>query len=140
MLCRKCRRELPGDAIYCCYCGVKQSIDRKTKAKGNGLGSVYKRADRDCWCAAVTSSMLSCDGKLIQRRSVKSGFKTKKAAAEYLASVIAGNEARHTKLVPTVAELYQQYVDSPGQEARHFHPDCLQGCIQQAHCPCLRGS
>ena len=116
MECRKCSRSLPADAIYCCYCGVKQVAERSVRTKGNGLGSVYKRPDRGTWCAAVTVSAYSVDGKVVQKRKVKSGFKTKKAANEYLSAVLSGNEQRHTKAVPTVADLYKQFVDAPGKK------------------------
>lgn len=116
MNCRKCSRDLPADAIFCCYCGVKLVAERSTRTKGNGLGSVYKRPDRGTWCAAVTVKIVAANGKIQQKRRVKSGFKTKKAANEYLAAVLSGNEQRHTKAVPTVADLYQQFVDAPGKK------------------------
>ena len=116
MNCRKCSRELPSDAIYCCYCGVKQVAERSVRTKGNGLGSVYKRPDRGTWCAAVTVNSHTADGKVVQKRKVKSGFKTKKAANEYLSAIISGKEVLHTKSVPTVADLYRQFVDSPGKK------------------------
>ena len=116
MNCRKCSRELPADAIFCCYCGVKLVAERSSRTKGNGLGSVYKRPDRGTWCAAVTVKIVAANGKIQQKRKVKSGFKTKKAANEYLAAVLSGNEQRHTKAVPTVADLYQQFVDAPGKK------------------------
>lgn len=116
MNCRKCSRALPADAIFCCYCGIKQIANRSARSKGNGLGSVYKRTDRGTWCAAITVNMRAADGKVVQRRKVKSGFKTKKAANEYLSAVISGKEVLHTKSVPTVADLYQQFVDAPGKK------------------------
>ena len=116
MICRKCSRDLPADAIYCCYCGVKQVAERSVRTKGNGLGSVYKRPDRGTWCAAVTVNARTADGKIVQKRKVKSGFKTKKAANEYLAEVLSGNEQKHTKAVPTVADLYMQFVEAPGKK------------------------
>lgn len=116
MNCRKCARNLPADAIYCCYCGVKQEAERSARTKGNGLGSVYKRPDRGTWCAAVTVNTRAADGKVVQKRKVKSGFKTKKAANEFLSAVISGREQMHTKAVPTVADLYQQFVESPGKK------------------------
>lgn len=116
MICRKCTRDLPEDAVFCCYCGVKQKAERSARMKGNGLGSVYKRPDRGTWCAALTVDVVVADGKVVQKRKVKSGFKTKKAANEYLAEVLAGNEQKHTKAVPTVADLYRQFVDAPGKK------------------------
>lgn len=35
---------------------------------------------------------------------------------EYLAAALAGKEERHTKSIPTVADLYQQFVDAPGKK------------------------
>lgn len=116
MICRKCSRDLPADAIYCCYCGVKQVAERPVRTKGNGMGSVYKRHDRGTWCAAVTVNTRTADGKIVQKRKVKSGFKTKKAANEFLSAIISGKEAMHTKSVPTVADMYQQFVESPGKK------------------------
>lgn len=116
MICRKCHRALPEDAVYCCYCGIKQATERSVRHRGNGLGSVYKRADRDCWCVAVTVGSRVVDGKVVQKRAVKSGFKTKKAANEYLAGIVSAGEIRHEKKAPTVEGLYQQFVDSPGKK------------------------
>ena len=43
MQCRKCKTELPDGAAYCYVCGVKQGKSQKrTKARGNGTGCVYK--------------------------------------------------------------------------------------------------
>lgn len=116
MICRKCSRNLPSDAIYCCYCGVKQEAERSVRSKGNGLGSVYKRPDRGTWCAAVTVNTRTADGKVVQKRKVKTGFKTKKAANEYLSAIISGKEEMHIKKVPTVSDVYQQFLESPGKK------------------------
>lgn len=116
MECRKCYRSLPEDAIFCCYCGVKQFLERSVRRKGNGLGSVYKRLDRGTWCASLTVDVVVADGKVVQKRKVKSGFKTKKAANEYLAEVLSGNEQKRTKAMPTVADLYRQFVEAPGKK------------------------
>ena len=49
----KCGREIPADAVFCPYCGRKQlRSKRKTKSRGNGLGSVYKKGDK--WIAVKT--------------------------------------------------------------------------------------
>ena len=55
MLCinNRCRRELDPGFEFCPYCGKKQvRAKQKTKSRGNGLGSVYKRGDR--WLAVKT--------------------------------------------------------------------------------------
>lgn len=117
MDCRKCRKPLPDGASFCCWCGISQTPPARAPRKnGNGLGSVYKRPDRPGWCAAYTVGFVPGAVGLVQKRKVKSGFRTKKDAQEYLSGVIAGIAERQQKKVPTVAELYQQYVDSPGKK------------------------
>jgi integrase len=44
--CKKCKRDLADDWIWCPWCGKKQtSAPRKAIKRENGTGSVYKRAD-----------------------------------------------------------------------------------------------
>jgi len=46
MNCKKCRKELNSEWVYCPWCGVKQRYaHRKTVKRENGTGSVYKRSD-----------------------------------------------------------------------------------------------
>ena len=56
MICRnsKCGAQLPEGANFCPRCGKKvQPPERKTKSRGNGLGSVYKLPNGK-WCAEKT--------------------------------------------------------------------------------------
>lgn len=57
MECKKCKREIPDDAIYCCYCAQDQRRPIKKRReirRENGTGSVYKRSDAKArpWVAA----------------------------------------------------------------------------------------
>lgn len=121
-LCRKCSCDLPDGALFCCQCGVKQTVRQRTaKSKGNGTGSIYRRADRQGWCVAITRAMTietKSDGTKVmrQKRHTKSGFRTKREANEYLSALIIQGEARLTKKIPTVAQLYQAFVDAPGKK------------------------
>ena len=88
MFCRKCKKEIFDNSIYCNYCGTKQTTDRPLKLRGNGQGSVYKRKDGR-WTAEVTlgyDKKELPDGKikLLRRKATKTGFATKKEALEYL--------------------------------------------------------
>lgn len=122
MLCRKCTRELPEDAVFCPQCGIRQQRRQQNpKSKGNGTGSIYKDASRSGWVVAYTTGkklVRQPDGSMKMRldRHKKTGFPTKRAANEYLSQLIASGEARHTKKVPTVAQLYEQYEKAPGKK------------------------
>jgi len=54
--CKKCRKDLCDDWIFCPFCGAKQvHTPRKTIKRENGTGSVYKRSDLKYrpWVAAT---------------------------------------------------------------------------------------
>ena len=49
MICAKCRRSFQDDAVFCPYCGKKQAVLPKkgrTKSRGNGTGTAFKRGYR----------------------------------------------------------------------------------------------
>jgi integrase/recombinase XerD len=58
MICKRCKKEIPDESVYCMWCGKKQvSTTRKTLKRENGAGSVYKRSDRKSrpWVAVITN-------------------------------------------------------------------------------------
>lgn len=47
MICPKCARSLPDDALICCYCGRKiVSKQKKALRRANGTGTVYKQSGK----------------------------------------------------------------------------------------------
>lgn len=57
MNCRKCKKEIPDNSLYCNFCGAKQTVEaRKTLKRPNGTGSVYKLSGRrkKPWAAMST--------------------------------------------------------------------------------------
>lgn len=44
MLCKKCRKEIPEESVYCMWCGRKQVQAERIKRRPNGTGTVYKMA------------------------------------------------------------------------------------------------
>lgn len=113
MDCRKCSRVLPDDAIFCCYCGVKQEITRKHRKRANGTGTVFRY--RGGWVVEYTEGWEVVDGDLRRKTRRKYGFKTSKdaedALAEIRARIQAGAEEEPKKkvLVKTVAQLWESY-------------------------------
>ena len=83
MICPRCRKAVPDDALICCYCGRHIVIKRSAgKKRGNGEGNAYKRGDT--WTVRVSlPSTTDNDGKLHRHRPTKGGFKTKSAALAY---------------------------------------------------------
>lgn len=79
--CIKCGQELPDEAVYCYICGKKQITQKNTAhpKRANGEGCVYKRGDK--WEAVTTIGTYPNGNK---KRKHKGGFKTKKAAIQYL--------------------------------------------------------
>lgn len=42
MVCKKCRKEIPDESVYCMWCGRKQVTAERVKRRPNEAGSVYK--------------------------------------------------------------------------------------------------
>ena len=103
MLCRKCKKVIPDDAVFCAYCGVKQKKPaRKPKSRGNGTGSVYQEAN-GMWTACVSKYV----GDKRYRR-VKKGFSKKKDALAALYSLSFDPDFGDVSKI-TFKELYDQW-------------------------------
>lgn len=113
MNCRKCSRALPEDAIFCCYCGVKQEITRKRRKRSNGTGTVFRY--RNGWAIEYTEGWEIVGDDLRRKTHRKTGFKSSKDAEDALASIRA--HAHDTPdsvpekkiLIKTVAQLWESY-------------------------------
>lgn len=113
MDCRKCARVLPDDAIFCCYCGVKQEITRKHRKRANGTGTVFRY--RGGWVVEYTEGWDIVDGDLRRKTRRKYGFKTSKDAEDALAEIrariqaVTEEESKKKVLIKTVAQLWESY-------------------------------
>lgn len=109
MQCIKCDKSIPDDAVYCPYCGKPQTPPKRSgRTNGNGLGSVYKEGG-GTWTAEATLGWAMDEGKLKRKKHKKRGFKTKKAAIEYLADL--RRQAEKPKKV-TISELHEALLES----------------------------
>lgn len=79
MICRKCSRDLPADAIYCCYCGIKQDAKPRGTKRLNGSGWARKRGRT--WTAGIIVGYNE-SGK--PDTITLGGFFTKSAALEFV--------------------------------------------------------
>lgn len=101
MECRKCKKTIPEASVFCCWCGVKQTIPpHKPKARSNGEGSVYMQNKR--WKAEVSYYI---NGQ--RCRATKAGFATKREALEALPALreaaLVAKEQSHDA---TIAQLW----------------------------------
>ena len=90
MICTRCSREIPDDAVLCCYCGrvYRRKPPSRVHQRANGTGTAYKSGKG--WMAEVTIGwVVDKNGKRHRRRLRKSGFKTRTDALEYTAELLS---------------------------------------------------
>ena len=106
MKCYVCNKNLPDDAVFCCYCGRKQNKAVVTyHRRPNGLGSVYKTPS-GTWCAECTLGYIVENGEKKRKSARKKGFKTKKEAVQYLEQLQPKTDIKTTL---TFSELFEKY-------------------------------
>ena len=131
MTCRKCTREIPDGAVYCPWCGSRQtSAPKSRRNRGNGSGTAYRRGAT--WTAAVvvgwrvvepsppvdrpetdapTEATESPTERPLHRipiRRTRGGFKTKRDALEYCPILRNGGKPiQHS--APKLAALWDTY-------------------------------
>lgn len=110
MGCIKCGGQLPEGALYCPACGKKQTATTMPgRKRANGEGSVYRY--RNGWRAQIVLGYRLIAGKSRAIYKTKSGFRTKREALEYLATMRAEKQVRKA---PSLQALWEQY-----QEGRY---------------------
>lgn len=116
MKCKKCRKDIPADSVFCLYCGKKQQTQSKKTAgrtRPNGTGTAYKRGKT--WTASVVIGWKTIEKnndkkKRVPVKRTKGGFATKAEAINYLPQLICGNVVSSRT---TIASLYEGYRDGP---------------------------
>lgn len=108
MNCRKCSRVLPDDAVFCCYCGIKQEAPkRKASKRANGTGSVKKRGKT--WTAIGPARTIFKNGKFVTYRPTQGGFATRTEAL--LAAPTVGQVVKDRTKKLTFSEIYAKWLD-----------------------------
>lgn len=109
IICKKCKKVIPGASVYCMYCGwnlVTATKPKKTTRKrANGHGSVYKRSDmKERPWVAVAPKTKDRVGKTI--RPVLGYFATEQEA---LAECMKFNAAPSDKINFTLKQIYDEW-------------------------------
>lgn len=111
MICRKCSRDIPDDAVFCCYCGIRIQKIATRRKRANGEGTVYSRGKT--WTAKILLDYAPSDGSYVTKNLYKGGFPTRSKALEFIPVLKAAaripEEYRHQVLaeasaLPTIAE------------------------------------
>lgn len=110
MLCPRCARDIPDDAQLCCYCGraIVRQKPARAHQRGNGSGTAWKRGKT--WTAIYTYSIVvNEEGKKVQLRRTKGGFKTRNDALDYIPVLKSGKKPDAP--CPTLEAYWQLYSD-----------------------------
>ena len=82
MICPRCKKQIPDDALLCCYCSRRIVPKKPTRKRANGEGNAYQRGST--WTVRVSMpSTTDENGKLHRHRPTKGGFKSKGEALAY---------------------------------------------------------
>lgn len=104
MTCRKCKKELPEGATFCCWCGIRQQEPKKPK-RANGEGSIIPHGNGYMAIARKRAA----NGKYISKS--KCGFKTQREARAYIPELQkALNRPGSLSERITFAQLYDKWV------------------------------
>lgn len=107
MLCKKCKNEIPDDAILCCYCGVRQAQrERKPKSRGNGTGTVFKLPNGKYKAVVVLYYYLDDKGKKQSKRRTKTFVK--KSDAINSLPLLKGQESKSNVTLQQLREIYEK--------------------------------
>ena len=112
MTCQKCQKTFQDDAIFCPYCGKKQVIvprKGRTKSRGNGTGTAFKRGST--WTAQVVyDRVIVADDKPLKKLTrSKGGFKSRDEALRYCP--ILKNGPQKAELAPSLSHYWETYKD-----------------------------
>lgn len=130
MVCAKCRYDMPDGFAFCPMCGkAVAKKERKKRRRANGEGSVISRGKS--YSIRITTGWTIKDGRAVQKFAEKGGFKTQKAALEYLPTLreeaLRPHGTDYRKI--TFEELYQKFIE---RHAKRVSKSTM-GCYVSAH-------
>lgn len=108
MNCPRCKREIPDDAVLCCYCGrvFQRKAPSRAHQRRNGSGTAYRRGKT--WTSCITIGWnMDADGNRHQIKRTRGGFKTKSEALDYCA--VLKQQTERPLHSPTVLQYWNMY-------------------------------
>ena len=116
MLCTKCRREIPDDAVLCCYCGKKYIKEKRTGSRANGTGSVYYDASKRRWVAQIVSGRHYTPDMKLRFEFKRKYFSSRTEALQHVQTMKEEKEARPDF---TVSYYYAAFERGKGASLSH---------------------
>lgn len=131
MECRKCKKEIPDNSVFCNLCGAKQVVTQRKKAtrRGNGEGSVYQLKDGK-WCASVVVGWVLDDSELISRPVRRSAIRKTKAEASAMIPKLKEGATIKTDENITFQSLYTRFAEQHEQRVTKSTMDCYRAAYK----------
>ena len=82
MLCRKCKKTIDDDSVFCKYCGAKQTVTKTRRQRPNGTGTATPRGKT--WTAIYTAGYTLDGDKHRPDVITLGGFKKKTDALDFM--------------------------------------------------------
>lgn len=121
MICKKCDRTIPDDALFCCYCGRELNPKRKNTRRNNGTGQIYKRYGK--WTALKA---VYIGGE--RKTHSKGGFATKKEAEQWLASATVSRKQKDSRIL--FKDLYDRFIERHADRVSHSTLNCYKAAYK----------
>lgn len=127
IFCNKCKKSIPDDSIYCCYCGRKQIYQTKSKKRANGIGSVYKEPKGTYRAVVVLGYKVDNDGVKRPVRRTKNGIKTRKEAELWLSKLKGTKISRKDY---TLQQIYDEFMPIHRERVSKSTMDCYKSAFK----------
>ena len=129
MVCQKCGIDLPESFAFCPMCGKPMAKqEKKRRRRANGEGSVIRRGKS--YSIRITTGWALKDGRAVQQFAEKGGFKSQKAALEYMPKLREEALRPHSSYEKiTFEELYDKLIE---RHAKRVSKSTM-GCYVSAH-------
>lgn len=129
MVCQKCGIDLPESFAFCPMCGKSMAKqEKKRRRRANGEGSVIRRGKS--YSIRITTGWALKDGRAVQQFAEKGGFKSQKAALEYMPKLREEATRPHSSYEKiTFEELYDKLIE---RHAKRVSKSTM-GCYVSAH-------
>lgn len=121
MKCKKCDRDIPDDALFCCYCGKELNPKRKGTRRGNGQGQIYKRYGK--WTALKSVYADGC-----RKTTSKGGFATKREAEDWLKGATVIKKHRDSRIA--FKDLYEKFIERHSDRVSHSTMNCYKAAYK----------